>query len=143
MVDAGGHMRITNVKEVIAALAAEGKKAKAASLKGANAVAVALQTEVRKNLNTVQNNSRGGHIGSVGDFPNRRTGNLSRSIAVVPRLGFGKYTFEVGPTAVYGRILEQGFANGTKYPYMAPSADSLRPRVDMIFLNAVRRYWRG
>jgi hypothetical protein len=143
MVDAGAHMRITNLKEVLAALTAEGQKAKAASLHGANAVAVALQTETRRNLNTVQNSTKGGHIGSTGDFPNRRTGTLSRSIAVHVRNGFGNYTFEVGPTVVYGRILEQGFANGNKYPYMAPSADNLRPRVDMIFLNAVRRYWRG
>lgn len=136
-------IQIYNIKEVIAALTREGQKARAASLHGANAVAVALQTEVRKNLNTVQNSGKGPHIGSDGDFPNRRTGTLSRSIAVVPRQGLGVYKFEVGPTVVYGRILEQGFANGTKYPYMAPSADSLRPRVDMIFLNAVRRYWRG
>ena len=135
--------QVHNIKEVIAALAREGQKAKAASLQGASAVAIALQTEVRKNLNTVQNSSKGPHIGSDGDFPNRRTGTLSRSIAVVPRQGFGVYKFEVGPTVVYGRILEEGFANGTKYPYMEPSANNLRPRVDMIFLNAVRRYWRG
>lgn len=54
--------------------------------------------------------------------PVNRTGNLRRSIKPMKfRLGFGSYGAIVGPTVIYGRILELGFPNGNKYPYMKPA----------------------
>lgn len=137
-------VRVDNIAEVIAALKKKGYDAQAVALAGGRDVALAMQTEVRRNLMLVQNNSNGAHIGSSGDFPNRRTGTLARSIEIKPSVsGLGKYKFEVGPTVVYSRILELGFENGNRYPYMEPSVEKLRPRIDTIFLNAVKRYWRG
>lgn len=54
--------------------------------------------------------------------PVNRTGNLRRSIKPMKfRVGFGSYGAIVGPTVIYGRILELGFPNGNKYPYMEPA----------------------
>jgi len=54
--------------------------------------------------------------------PVNRTGTLRRSIKATKfRLGFGSYGAVVGPTVIYGRVLELGFANGNRYPYMEPA----------------------
>ena len=58
----------------------------------------------------------------AGGPPVNRTGNLRRSIKAMKfRVGFGSYAAIVGPTVIYGRILELGFPNGNKYPYMGPA----------------------
>jgi hypothetical protein len=54
--------------------------------------------------------------------PVNRTGNLRRSIRGERfNIGFANYSAIVGPTIEYGRVLELGFSNGNKYPYIAPS----------------------
>lgn len=134
---------IVNLTEAIAALEKKGLNAEAAGIRATNAVALELEGDVKENLSRVQNSGGGGHIGPSGGFPNRRTGALASSIHIVPRIGLGNYTFEVGPSMVYGRILELGWANGVNYPYMKPSADALRPRAKTIFTQAFARYWKG
>lgn len=61
-----------------------------------------------------------------GQPPMNRTGNLRRSIrAEKHREGFAKYSAIVGPTIIYGRVVELGgnpnWPSGTKFPYMAPA----------------------
>jgi hypothetical protein len=54
--------------------------------------------------------------------PVNRTGNLRRSIRGERfNMGFANYSAIVGPTIAYGRVLELGFSNGNKYPYIAPT----------------------
>ena len=64
--------------------------------------------------------------------PMNRTGNLRRSIrAEKKKEGFAKYSAIVGPTIIYGRVVELGgnpnWASGTKFPYMAPAFRKFAP----------------
>lgn len=66
-----------------------------------------------------------------GQPPMNRTGNLRRSIrAEKHKEGFAKYTALVGPTIIYGRVVELGgaptWAAGTKFPYMQPAFSKFR-----------------
>jgi len=59
--------------------------------------------------------------------PVNRTGNLRRSIKGEKfNIGFSKYSAIVGPTVEYGRVLELGFSNGNKYPYMSPAFEKFQ-----------------
>ena len=59
--------------------------------------------------------------------PVTRTGNLRNSmVAEKNRIGFANYTAIVGPQAVYSRILELGFSNGNKYPYVEPAYNKFK-----------------
>ena len=63
-----------------------------------------------------------GGAAKAGGPPVSRTGRLRGSIhAEKNREGFAKYTALVGPGVIYGRVLEMGFPNGNKYPYMLPA----------------------
>ena len=58
----------------------------------------------------------------AGGPPVSRTGRLRGSIhKQVAKKGFAGYSAIVGPGVVYGRVLELGFSNGNKYPYMKPA----------------------
>jgi len=61
----------------------------------------------------------------AGGAPVYRTGTLSRSIHGERKTnaGFASYSAIVGPGIIYGRILELGFQNGNKYPYVRPAYD--------------------
>ncbi len=66
-----------------------------------------------------------------GQPPMNRTGNLRRSIRAEKRKeGFAKYSALVGPTIVYGRVVELGGAptwpSGTRFPYMEPAFAKFR-----------------
>lgn len=72
-----------------------------------------------------------------GQPPMNRTGNLRRSIkAEKKKEGFAKYSAIVGPTIVYGRVVELGGAPtwpaGTKFPYMSPAFNKFRVVAPMI-----------
>ena len=59
--------------------------------------------------------------------PVNRTGNLRRSIRGERfNIGFANYSAIVGPTISYGRVLELGFSNGNKYPYMTPAYEKFQ-----------------
>ena len=59
--------------------------------------------------------------------PVNRTGNLRRSIRGERfNLGFTKYSAIVGPTIEYGRVLELGFSNGNKYPYISTAYEKFK-----------------
>ena len=134
-----------NIPDVVRGLLLAGEKVDAAALLGVQRIALEFQGDVKSNLLTKQNENKRGHEPYPGDggFPNRRTGNLASSITISePRKGFGTYTVEVGPTMVYARILELGFANGNRYPYMNPTLDQLRPKVNFLMVQALRA-WKG
>lgn len=66
--------------------------------------------------------------------PMKRTGDLQRSIRGERfREGFANYSAIVGPTIIYGRVLELGgnpnWPAGTKFPYMQPSFQVFRTTV--------------
>ena len=68
--------------------------------------------------------------------PVNRTGNLRRSIRGERfNIGFANYSAVVGPTIEYGRVLELGFSNGNKYPYIAPAYEKFKKSgvVEQIF----------
>ena len=63
----------------------------------------------------------------AGGPPVNRTGKLRGSIhGVKATSGFASYSAIVGPGVIYGRILEMGFPNGNKYPYMKPALNKLK-----------------
>jgi hypothetical protein len=69
-----------------------------------------------------RNEIRKSGAAQAGGPPVNRTGNLRNSInAEKRRIGFANYTAIVGPQVIYGRVLELGFPNGNKYPYMQPA----------------------
>lgn len=80
---------------------------------------------------------RGGRIytKAVSGFPPmKRTGDLQRSIRGERfRTGFADYSAIVGPTIVYGRVLELGgnpnWPAGTQFPYMEPSYQIFRTTI--------------
>ena len=79
------------------------------------------------------------HIGGDGTPPNRRTGNLIRSIYTDLKHEPGSYVASVFPTALYGRALELGnpkWKSGVKYPYMKPAFDFVKPQATRIFEKA-------
>jgi hypothetical protein len=68
-----------------------------------------------------------------GEPPMNRTGRLRRSVHGEKfNMGFAKYEALVGPGVIYGRVLEVGFANGNKYPYMAPAFRKFQAVAPMI-----------
>jgi len=66
-------------------------------------------------------------LAQAGGPPVNRTGNLRGSIhAEKNRVGFANYRAVIGPGVIYGRILELGFPNGNKYPYMQPAFNKFK-----------------
>ena len=78
-----------------------------------------------------------GERATSGQPPMNRTGNLRRSIRGEKYdIGFAKYAAIVGPTMIYGRVVELGGAptwtRGQKFPYMSPAYAKFRliaPRI--------------
>lgn len=78
-----------------------------------------------------------GERATSGKPPMNRTGNLRRSIRGEKYdIGFAKYAAIVGPTMIYGRVVELGGAptwtRGQKFPYMSPAYAKFRliaPRI--------------
>jgi hypothetical protein len=133
---------IENLDSVIAQVNLVGNQLEQALQYGVNAVAQAVYKTAFTGLTSVQNNTKKGHIGSPGGFPNRRTGALSRSLRVEQtKLGFGNYEATIQPGTVYAQRLETGAGWSVNYPYMRPSADYVSNQARQIFLSAVNLRW--
>lgn len=118
-------------------------------------VALAVERVTKQTLNNnphrqVKNKSGKGshwepgeHIGGPGTPPNRRSGNLMRSVRAKKVQGFGSYSADVSPGMIYSRRLEvsQG-EGGFGYPYLRPSADRVRPKANKIATLAFMKHWR-
>ena len=100
--------------------------------------------EARAKRNFEGSHARGmPHIG--GNRPNVVTGNLRRSITHDPIHKVGPFTWEtqVGPTAVYGRRVELGYAGGTchgrqktrPFPYLQPAQEGCEAQLRQIALT--------
>lgn len=76
--------------------------------------------------------------------PMKRTGDLQRSITgEKARIGYANYSAVVGPTIVYGRVLELGgnpnWRAGTQFPYMSPAFTRFRT---MVYPQIQQKYFR-
>lgn len=78
-----------------------------------------------------------------GDKPNVVTGTLRRSIRATPveKTGLFEYSSSVGPTVVYGRAVELGYAprNMRPFPYFNPAAEKVLPEIRDLAVNV----WAG
>lgn len=105
---------------------------------------LAFQAQAQKNADGPYN-SGGPHIGWALPGPNKRTGNLLRSIRSTKplRIGFGSYKVGIGPSVYYAAIVENGssrWKSGVNYPYMKPAYDAMLPKAEQIFLSAYKRF---
>lgn len=84
------------------------------------------------------------HVG--GPKPNVVTGMLRRSIKFTPpeRLGLFEYSSQIGPTTVYGRAVELGYAarNMRPFPYFTPAAKQVMERLPAEAAAAWSRFLR-
>ena len=84
------------------------------------------------------------HVG--GDRPNVVSGYLRRSIQFTPpqRLGTFEYSSQIGPTAVYGRAVELGYAarNVRPHPYFEPAARTVTDRLPALAASTWLRFLR-
>jgi hypothetical protein len=119
-------------------------KIEAAAMKALGYLGVAYQAEAQANANGPFN-SGGPHIPWDKPGPNKRSGNLIRSIRpTLPiRKGFGSYSVSVGPSMVYAMAVELGhpkWKSGVNYPYMKPAYDAMLPKAKRIFTNSYKRF---
>jgi hypothetical protein len=150
---AGIEMSIPDMGDAISKVNSAVEKIDQAALFAVGQVGLAVE---RKAKQLLQNNQHGKsvskagkvswippyHMGGNGSPPNRRTGNLSRSIYTDLQNQPGSYVANVYPTMVYARALELGNPNwksGVKYPYMQPAFDLVRPQATSIFEKAFAR----
>jgi hypothetical protein len=121
-----------------------------------NQVALAIERETKITLNnnphTRVKNKGGkgvhweprGHIGGRGTPPNRRSGDLLRSVRTRRVQGLKGFIAEVSPGMIYARRLEVSKSEGGfGYPYLRPSVDRVRPRANKIASQAFARKWKG
>jgi hypothetical protein len=118
-------VRVRNLKEVQNKLMAYGAKMDVATGVAVRQASATIQRQARKNAATGSHKPGEPHIPGTGPGPNRARGTLIRSIEVdVTRIGFGKYVALIGPTVIYGRMVELGsptWERGEGYPYLVPA----------------------
>jgi len=156
-----GELRIewTGVADAIAALRAWGEREQAATIVG---VGDAGSHYKRMAVGAFQGAHPPGYPHEGGDRPNRASGQLQASITPSPvaMTGRGRYEILVGPTAIYGRIIELGGRITPQHasmlswfspwlgrrmykhsvtlqeggwPYMKPALDAFIPRMNSLF----------
>ena len=130
-------MTVKNMNEVISKISTAVTKIDQAALYAVGQVGLSLERRVKKNLNTTTHTRGVGHITQGdGGFPNRVTGNLSRSVYTDLKHETGSYIASVFPTMVYSRALEFGsprWKSGVQYPYLKPSFEQERPGMTALF----------
>lgn len=97
--------------DAIAALIAWAEREKVATLRGVQKSGEFLQSQARLNFEGIHPYGYPHDpFGAEGDRPNIVSGHLQESIVVSPVVpeGAGRFTVQVGPTAIYGRITELG-----------------------------------
>lgn len=115
------------MNEATASLQKYASAAEAGSRRAIGKMAAAAEAEIKKQI--VGHHDAGTprpEENPAGTPPMNVSGALRRSIKFeIKKVGFGAYEAIVGPSVVYGRILELGFANGNKYPYVKPAYEKL------------------
>lgn len=146
-------IQVKNMAQVMGELKRREQNLEAAGEAGVNKVALAVYQETQRllNLQSRSYDSATGrlvpprHVGGPGTPPNRISGNLSQSMRIQTRKGFGTYIAEVFPTMDYARKLEtgEGSMNGVKYPYLTPAAKTVERTASRIFTAEFIRRWKG
>lgn len=98
---------------------------------------------IREAMSNFEGAHRRGEPHRGGPKPNVVTGNLRRSIQAQSLIhdGPGRYSREVGPTAVYARAIELGREGHNRaYPYFGPAAKTIRQRMPAIAMENWARY---
>ena len=153
----------TGISEAIAALRAWGDREEAATVVG---VGDAGSHYKRMAIGAFQGAHAPGFPHDGGERPNRASGHLQESITPSPiaMTGRGRYEILVGPTAIYGRIIELGghitpqdapilswfspwlgrqvskhSVTLDGWPYMKPALNAFIPRMTSIFEDQ----WEG
>jgi hypothetical protein len=146
---AGFELSIPDLSKAVSKISSLTTKLDVAAQFGVGQVGLAVERKARNLLTNNQHADKvkngkhnwtpRGHIGGDGTPPNRRTGNLIRSIYTDLKHEPGSYVASVFPTALYGRALELGnpkWKSGVKYPYMKPAFDFVKPQATRIFEKA-------
>jgi hypothetical protein len=143
-------VKVSNVAGTIRMLSIDADKIEKAAIYALSQVAFTVEREAKINASgpTRKGFASGKiepprHIPWSGAGPNVISGSLRRSIHTeVRRIGFGDYVATVSPTMIYARAVELGnrrWKSGVKYPYLIPAANSVRPRMNQIFMTAYMR----
>lgn len=149
---------ITGVRELQGALSRMVARQNAATRTGLMKSAHLLERNIKVDLSLTASSGQGRN--SKGQFsrgivkgsppgspPFLRSGDLRRSIQVdeLTDLGQGRYSTQVGPTIVYGRIHELGGDTGRGHavhlpprPYVAPALARVQPEMYAIMKEAWR-----
>lgn len=148
-----------NVSAVLSALTASQDSLSQAVGFAVAQVGFAFEAQAKRNFSGARTRSNTGgrwptitppyHRDNPGNFPNVITGNLRRSIQTQVTGFGGAYTAKVFPTMVYARAVELGGKNwqgqpwrNGGYPYMRPAYETVRPKVNEIFLTALAKRWK-
>jgi phage gpG-like protein len=143
---------ITGVRELKGALAAMVARQNAATLSGLTKSAHLLEREIKVQLSLNSHQADEPTTSAAGEPPALVSGDLRRSIQVedATSLGGGRYSTEVGPTIVYGRIQELGGQTGRRHattlpprPYVAPALEKMQPVMREVMKAAWRAALRG
>lgn len=150
---------ITGVRELQGALSRMVARQNAATRTGLMKSAHLLERDIKVSLSITSSTGqekrdvkgrfakRGSTSSPPGSPPFLRSGDLRRSIQVDPltSLGQGRYSTQVGPTVIYGRIQELGGDTGRGHavhlpprPYVAPALAALQPEMYAIMKEAWR-----
>jgi hypothetical protein len=146
-------VRVNNVAGTIRMLSIDADKIEKAAIYALSQVAFEVERQAKLNASgPVRKRYANGkteperHVNWAGGGPNGPnviSGSLRRSIHTeVRRIGFGDYIATVSPTMIYARAVELGnprWKGGVKYPYLIPAANSVRPRMNQIFMTAYMR----
>jgi len=152
-----GKLSITNLPEVVAGLTKEVHNYEKAAVYAFGKVALRVERVAKQNALTGSHTKtvspKGAvtwipseHIPGTGPGPNRRTGNLIRSIRTEMRQGFGSYVASVYPSMIYSRVVEEGsprWKSGVKYPYLRPAAETVRREANAIFTREFKNRYRS
>lgn len=155
---------LTGVKELQDAMSAMVARQNTATRSGLARSASLLEREIKVGLSITSSTGgeqrdqkgrfakRGSTSSAPGEPPYLRSGDLRRSVQQdeISPLGMGRYSTQVGPTIVYGRIQEIGGdtgPNGATHldprPYVAPALEKVTPQMYAVMKAAWAAALRG
>lgn len=127
-------MEVVGVTQLTEALLGTAKALDMATRIATSQASRLIERETKKTLAT-SSHKRGTPTPSApGEPPSLVTGTLRRSVKVKgpARMGGGRWSAQIGPTAVYGRIQELGGATGRDGATELPPRPFLRPTYEKL-----------
>jgi phage gpG-like protein len=143
---------ISGVRELRTAMTAMVARQDAATRTGLGKAAHLLEREIKAQLSTGSHQAHEPTTSAPGSAPDLVSGDLRRSVQVddMLSLGQGRYSTQVGPTIVYGRIQEFGGQTGRNHattlpprPYVAPALEKMTPVMFEVMKSAWAAALRG